>query len=108
MKSLTQIQEELKPWVKHNFGDRPAWHPLLGIGEEVGELNHHYLKFVQGIRNNENHREGIIDAVGDIGVYLLDFCNVAEINFEQVMNQVWDKVSKRDWKKSNGIIKSNE
>lgn len=32
---LKQLQEEQQPWVKHNFGDRPSWHPLLGIMEEI-------------------------------------------------------------------------
>lgn len=41
---LRKLQEEQKPWVKHNFGDRPSWMPLLGAVEELGELAHAHLK----------------------------------------------------------------
>ena len=36
--SLQQLQEEQVPWVKHNFGDRAAYQPLLGMTEELGEF----------------------------------------------------------------------
>jgi NTP pyrophosphatase (non-canonical NTP hydrolase) len=95
---INQVQEELKPWVKHNFGDRPSWQPLLGIQEEVGELSHAYLKRAQGIRVNENHTEAIKDAVADIIIYLCDFCNTENINLEEQIAKTWAEVSKRNWK----------
>ena len=100
-KTLSEIQTEKIAWVQHNFKDRKSWHPLLGLQEEVGELAHHYLKREQGIRINEDHAAGIKDSVADIVIYLLDFCTAEGINLEYELNQTWDKVRQRDWKKNN-------
>jgi len=87
--------------VSANFEDSQKHHPLLGIAEEVGELCHAFLKAEQGIRGTpEEHREAMIDAVGDIMVYLADFCNRNNINLEVATADTWDKVSFRDWKKN--------
>lgn len=100
MNQLQQIQKELKPWVAHNFGPRPSWQPLLGVQEEVGELSHHFLKREQKIRSNENHTEEIKDAVADTMIYLMDFCNCEGIDLSSILQETWDKVKKRDWKKN--------
>ena len=68
--TIKQIQQEQKAWVRHNFGDRPSWQPLLGVAEELGELSHAHLKHVQGIRVNENHTAKKKDAIGDLVIYL--------------------------------------
>ena len=36
---LSDVQQQLGPWQEHNFPGREAWEPLLGIAEELGELN---------------------------------------------------------------------
>ena len=97
---LRKLQEEQVEWVKHNFGDRPAYWPLLGIFEEAGELAHAFLKREQGIRLNENHDEAIKDAVGDIVLFLSDFCQAEGIDFQSVVENTWNEVKKRDWKKN--------
>lgn len=41
---LKKVQTELGPWVKHNFPNRtPVLEPLLGVGEELGEILTAYL-----------------------------------------------------------------
>ncbi len=97
--TLATLQRELAPWVEHNFGERPSWQPLLGLQEEIGELAHAYLKRAQGIRTNENHDEGIRDAVADITIFLCDFCNAEGIDLEAEISKTWGKVKQRDWKK---------
>jgi NTP pyrophosphatase (non-canonical NTP hydrolase) len=99
MKTLNEIQDEINVWATQNFGHRAGWQPLLGLIEEVGELSHHYLKRSQGIRLNEDHVLGIEDAVGDIAIYLMDFCNAEGISLEAVLQRTWEHVSERDWKK---------
>jgi len=97
--SLRGIQQEQVEWVAHNFGtDRPAWHPLLGVQEEVGELSHAFLKRAQGIRVNEDHDAAIKDAVADIVIYLLDFCTAEGIDLQSVLAETWAQVKARDWK----------
>lgn len=100
MKTLSEIQEEQKPWVTHNFPNRHSWHPLLGLQEEVGELAHHYLKREQKIRLNEDHNAGIKDSVADIVIYLLDFCSAEGIDLEKELNETWERVRQRDWKEN--------
>ena len=78
---LEQIQKEQPEWVQHNFGDRPSWQPLLGAGEEIGELYHAFLKRAQNIRLSENHNENIKDALADIIIYLCDFSSSEGIGF---------------------------
>lgn len=98
---LSKIQEEQKAWVKHNFGDRPSWQPLLGAVEELGELAHAHLKQAQGIRINEPHFENKKDAIADIIIYLCDYCTAENIDIEKVVLETWNKVKTRDWKNNN-------
>ncbi len=95
---LSDIQEEMKPWLRHNFGDRPAWQPLLGLMEELGELSHAFLKREQGIRTAEDHDAAIRDGVADILIYLMDFCNAEGINLATALRETWARVKQRDWK----------
>lgn len=117
---LKKLQKEQKVWVKHNFGDRGIHQPLLGVTEELGELSesdqeskdhvfeimkslgrlsHAHLKKEQGIRNNENHDENARDAVADIVIYLSDYCSAKGFDFEITVQETWDQVKRRDWKK---------
>lgn len=41
--NLKDLQQCLKPWVLHNFGNRVSVDPLIGICEETGELAAAYL-----------------------------------------------------------------
>lgn len=97
---LKKIQKEHKEWGKRNFGDSPSWQPLLGVQEEVGELSHAHLKEAQGIRGTENHEENAKDAIADIILYLIDYCNRRDFDIETILQETWDKVKQRDWKKN--------
>lgn len=96
---LKELQIQLRHWQEHNFPGRPAWQPLLGLQEELGELSHAYLKREQNIRVTENHNENIRDAVADILIFLCDFCNAENIDIETELQRTWTEVSKRDWRK---------
>lgn len=172
MHILKRLQEEQRPWVKHNFGDRPGWMPLLGLGEELGELteayytnpeseevadsladmiifladfssyqgidifdvyntgncnfyvfpkdckamlldmaiavgkiNHAYLKIAQGIRVDEGHLDAINQGIADILGSVIWICGEVGVDFQHKLEEVWDKVKMRDWKKfpKNGL-----
>lgn len=95
---FVRVQHE---WAERNFGSkRPSWHALLGLQEEVGKLAHAYLKREQGVRGTElEHREKMIDAVADIFIFLVDFCNLEKFDLDWAIREVWSSVvSKRDWK----------
>lgn len=95
---LRRLQTEQVPWVKHNFGDRPSWMPLLGAVEELGELAHAHLKQAQGIRVSEDHDAKAKDAVADVVIYLADYCTARGYDLESLVMDTWDKVKQRDWK----------
>lgn len=81
-----QLQEEHKEWAIRNFGKQDIEDYCLGLIEEVGELAHSVLKRKQGIRNNEHHDAMIRDAVGDITIYLVGYCNCAGIDMQAAYN----------------------
>jgi len=112
--NLSKLQTEVSEWSQHNFGNQSSVNPLLGVGEEIGELaeevehasnlililgrlHHAYLKRGQDIRRTENHSAAIRDAVGDIIIYLLDFCHRENVSLERCVIDAWNEVSKRDW-----------
>lgn len=96
--TLREIQAEQRAWVLRNFGERPAYHPLLGAVEELGELAHAHLKEEQGIRRNENHVENAKDAVADVVIYLMDYCSSRGFDMQEIVQSTWEKVRQRDWK----------
>jgi len=103
VKGLHQTQEEVGRWADKNFGImRPAYRPLLGAGEEVGQLFRAHLKWEQGIKGMDEmkYREEAKDALGDILIYLLDYCDISGLNLEQALHATWEKVKERDWKKN--------
>lgn len=82
-KSIETIQREHLAWATYNFGERRPDDPHLGMIEEVGELAHAMLKRRQGIRGNaEQHDAKAKDAIGDISIYMIDFCNLTGIDVE--------------------------
>lgn len=99
---LRTLQKEVEKWALANFGeDVPQHQPLLGIGEEVGELMHAQLKYEQGIRGYDVQKfsEDAGDAIGDIMIYLVDYCNRAGFSLDECVRVTWEKVRRRNWKK---------
>jgi len=120
---LAELQNEVGPWAEENFGDiddigrdinerRKRRKPgadvgaifcTLGVNEEAGELTHSVLKRAQGIREDEPGvgPEAEQDAVGDIIVYLADFCHRRGYNLAECVHRAWyDEVSEREWDSS--------
>ncbi len=98
--SIKLLQREQAAWAERNFGKTPSWQPLLGAVEELGELAHAHLKTAQKIRTEENHGAKKIDAIGDIVIYLVDYCTREGIDMEAAIAATWAQVRKRDWKKN--------
>jgi NTP pyrophosphatase (non-canonical NTP hydrolase) len=96
---LRKLQDEQREWSQYNFGKSPSWMPFFGLVEELGELAHSHLKMAQGIRQNENHEAKAKDAVGDIVIFLSDYCNANGYDLEEIVRETWDSVKVRDWRK---------
>lgn len=112
---LKKVQREQRDWAIKNFGNTgaPAKNPipghgsLLGAMEELGELCHAHLKESQGIRGTaEEHQAKAKDAIGDIIIYLADYCNRRGFNIEEIVAETWFHVKHRDWTKNKetGIV----
>ena len=97
--NLPQLQSEVARWAVRNFPTSTSVDPLLGVGEEVGELDHAFLKRKQDIRLDEDHDTHIKDAVGDIVIYLAHFCALENISLDDCVNRAWQEVKRRDWRK---------
>lgn len=118
---ISDYQNEVAEWSNRNFLNNEKVDPLLGIGEEIGELkeaflsmlsltnlsialgrlDHAFLKAKQGIRlTPEKARELMEDALGDIFVYMCDFSQRNNISLEDAISKTWSGVKKRDWIKN--------
>jgi NTP pyrophosphatase (non-canonical NTP hydrolase) len=100
--NLKALQREASDWSKRNFGPHhgTGYRNLLGLMEEVGELSHAHLKHEQGIRTNEDHHAKKVDAVADILIFLVNYCDSQGIDLDDAVEKTWAEVSQRDWTKN--------
>jgi NTP pyrophosphatase (non-canonical NTP hydrolase) len=105
IKTFKDLQEQSYAWIQHNFPNNNGDDPLFGIMEELGEVTHSHLKRKQNIRTNENHEELIKDGIGDLVIYLCDYCNQNGLDLEECINIAANTAFSRDWIKYpvNGI-----
>jgi NTP pyrophosphatase (non-canonical NTP hydrolase) len=102
MSELKETQRAVKAWSTKNFGDQPSYRPLLGIVEEVGELCHAHLKGEQGIRHTPEEILSLKkDALGDILIYVMDYCSREGLSLDECLFEAWKEVARRDWRKEN-------
>lgn len=99
---LKTIQDEQCEWALSNFGTRDpvehSDHALFGIMEELGELAHAHLKSKQGIRGTPEELEiEAKDAVGDVLIFMLDYCTARGWDMQTILEETWQQVSQRDW-----------
>lgn len=59
------IRSENDKWSLDNFGEQPAHQPLLGLFEELGEL-----QLAWAMRNSKE----VEDSLGDCAIFLASFC----------------------------------
>ena len=95
-------QQELFKWQDLNFGT-PDDTPLkcaLGMAEETGEVCHHVLKGMQGIRGGVNgiNKEEIADGVADVLIYGIQLLSFLGLDAEVEISAVIKKVLQRDWR----------
>jgi NTP pyrophosphatase (non-canonical NTP hydrolase) len=82
---MEDTTKQVLAWSEQQFGSGRQQHMqeqrLLGALEEVGELSHAVLKMQQNIRGStEQHLNDMRDALGDICIYLADFCGRSGIS----------------------------
>lgn len=95
---LTTLQERRNKWIEHNFPGDKLETSILGAVEELGELAHHFIKMDQKIRGSEEeHVEGMLDAVADCVIFLAGVCTHLGADYGQLVHDTWEQVEKRDW-----------
>ena len=95
-------QDELKAWQTKNFGpptEDQIERLALGMGEEVGELQHYVLKAMQKIREGFNSActGQIADAFGDVIIYGIQLMSAQGLDAEAELSKVIQQVLARDW-----------
>lgn len=106
--TFRDIERAVTAWATYNFPAATADQQLLGVVEELGELAHAVLKSQQGIRGySEEDTAEAQDAVGDLLIFLINFCNLNGWNVLNILRDTWDEVRERDWVKwpMNGVDK---
>ena len=97
-KDLRELQEEIAEWARYNFPKEDVLDCMLGLSEEVGELSRSILKSRQGIRGTEaEHKAAAAEEVGDILIFLFEFCTKMNLDLEKCLRDKWAKVRLRDW-----------
>lgn len=67
----------------------------------AGKLCHSHLKMEQGIRGTtEDHTESIKHMLSGLIITMVNICWDNNLDFDVVVSNTWDEVSKRDWKKN--------
>ena len=99
--NLKTLQSEVSEWASRNFPHNKPHMPLLGAAEEIGELCHAHLKSEQGIRGTLlQHKAAKADAVGDVVIYLANYCMLNNLNLSLCVSDAWNQVKQRDWNKN--------
>lgn len=97
---ISNFQKEVYDWVIENFPNMKSEDELIGISSEFGELCHHFRdrkNHVKGV--TEYHDAEIKDAVGDMLLNLLCFCEMENINSYKCLLESWNLVRIRSYKK---------
>lgn len=102
MSLFKQLQTEVGEWSKENFPGQPDVNPFLGSAEEAGEL-------AEVIRMDQNPDKEELDAVGDILVYLADFCSKRNLDYQRAYEESEDVELQhenffREWVRTRGRL----
>lgn len=73
---LAKFQDEVGIWSRRNFGDQPAYRPLLGMVEELGELYE---------ADDASDFSAMLDSIGDLMVFMADFCHRRGLSLSEIV-----------------------
>ena len=84
--TLDKLQDEIAQWHRINYPNDDLESSLLGVMEELGELNRVQLKQDGGIRGTWEYWEAEKQKeVGDVVIGLINFCSFADIKFSSIV-----------------------
>jgi len=89
---VADIADEIRDWSTRNFPRNTPEEPLLGMGEELGEIKHALLKIRQGIRGTPDElRAELADAIGDFIIFMLDYTWRREIDVSNMLEMAYTR-----------------
>lgn len=103
LSAINEIIREVTAWSKKNFGEQRSkadstmvlgsLAPLLGIGEELGEMYEADFKRRNSTEDWDTDKadSALVDALGDICIYLCDFCGREGIEVPPNRTLEWDR-----------------
>lgn len=78
IQAINELQKQYRAWAIRNFGVQQEYQMLFGVIEELGEL-------MMAWELADHDR--IVDALGDIGIYMFNYCNLREWD----ASEIWAK-----------------
>ena len=102
MELFDTLKKEVGEWSIENFPGQPTVNPFMGSSEEAGELAE-----CLDLESEPNEEE--LDAVGDILVYIADFCYKRELDYQKCYEMSGDVENThddffREWVASRGQL----
>ncbi len=104
--TISEIQNALEEWHEANFPDATPEDMLIGVAEEVGELAHANLKRRQLQMPELIEKEK--DAVGDIVLFLMNYCNLMGWDIRELTEKTWEEVRERDYQQVRAVYRAAE
>lgn len=103
---IYEIITEVRRWYKDR-GLMESSNPLsqcMKVVEEVGELVSEINRVPQDlyIHKDLSNNENIQDAVGDIIISLMNFCNISDISLTKCANSAYNQIKDRQGESLNG------
>lgn len=88
IQAINELQKQHRAWAIRNFGVQQEYQMLFGIIEELGELMMAW---------SEGDRGRIVDAIGDVGIYMFNYCNLRKWEASEIWltRCSWTEVSVR-------------
>lgn len=88
------MQREHAEWLTRNYPNQPPEIPAAGLVEEAGELMHAALKLKQmglwgeeGDYTQDKLQGKLVDAVGDVAVYVCSCCNANGWDYDTLVRE---------------------
>ena len=101
--TFNQLQDRAVSYSKRNFGEHygSGYRNLIGVMEELGELAHAQLKGEQNIKHTQEEILLMkIDAVGDILIFLANYCDSQGLAMGDCVLSALNEIEKRDFVKN--------
>lgn len=98
---IPQFQDDVDTWNnKQPWRDDPPIVVVVGLGEEVGEVQRAVLKMHQGIRGTEAEwREEASKELGDVFIKCCALANAMGLDLQDCIERRWVAVSQRNFTK---------